>query len=120
MNSENDKNNVIVNNNVNNVNIKTIGSVEPGNNTNGKKYDIIKKMISSVKKNQTQLLTLDRLRYKVDQLFIEYQKMVVTFKCGSIQGNRSQFIEALEDLPLHVLEQFYEIYEYDRSILKFI
>jgi len=116
MNSENDKNNNLTNN----INIKTIGSVEPGNNTIGKKYDIIKKIVLSLKKNQTQLLTIDRLRYKVDQLLSEYQKMIVTFKCGSIQGNRAQFIEALEELPLHILEQFYEIYEYDRSISQFI
>ncbi len=107
--------------------IKNIDNMNDDNKNNNfiPKLDTIKKIIilmnnciiaGAAPNQKIIIINEDRLAYKVDQLFSGLNIISNDIKCGKLQTNKKTFIEHLEDIPINILKQFYEILDYDRCI----
>lgn len=107
--------------------IKNIDDNNCIDNESTLKYEIIKKIVNIIRvdpivagaavANQKPIILVeDRLAYKVDQLFSTFNQISNDIKCGKLQTNKKTLVEHLESLPVHILQQFFDILDYDRCI----
>ena len=105
--------------------IKNIDDNNCSENSFSAKYEIIKKIIQIINRDVVAgaapnikpiIIFEDRLAYKVDQLFLNYPQLTNCIKCGKLQTTKKILVEQLESLPINILQQFYDILDYDRCI----